>query len=401
MLTLEDARSRMLACFLTLPAETVPLANAAGRISASALEAAVDLPGFDNSSMDGYAVCAEDLREAGPNAPVSLRVIAEIPAGENSPGTVISGTAARIYTGSPMPAGADAVVMQEDTRRMGDVVEVLDRALPGENVRRRGEDVRHGETIITAGATLTAGRLALLAATGHGFVSVTRRPVVGILGTGSELCEASSGPVQLQPGKIFESNRAALAPLVAAAGGMPVILPLVADQFDATRAALESAFSKCDAVITTGGVSVGELDFVKAAFEAIGGTMEFWKVAIRPGKPFVFGRWRDKYLFGLPGNPVSALVTFLLLVHPSLRRWQGAADVQLPGSHGVLAERVINESDRRHFMRVVVDSGGLVRSAGPQASHRLASLARANALLDVPPNVAWERDTGVTVLRWG
>jgi molybdopterin molybdotransferase len=400
MLTLEDARSRMLACFQTLPAETVPLAEAAGRILSAGVEAAVDLPGFDNSSMDGYAVCSTDLRNAGPATPVLLRVIAEIPAGESPSCIVTPGTAARIYTGSPMPAGADAVVMQEDTRRAGDVVEVLDRVMPGENVRLRGEDVRRGETILPAGSALTAGRLALLAATGHGFVRVVRRPVVGILGTGSELCEASAAPVQPPAGKIFESNRAALAPLVAAAGGIPMILPLVEDRLDATRAALESAFAKCDAVITTGGVSVGELDFVKAAFEAMGGTMEFWKVAIRPGKPFVFGRWRDKFLFGLPGNPVSAQVTFLLLAHPALRRWQGAADVQLPASRGVLAERVTNENDRRHFMRVVIDADGMVRSAGPQASHRLASLARANALLDVPPRGVWERDTVVTVLRW-
>ena len=207
--------------------------------------------------------------------------------------------------------------------------------------------------------------------------------MVGLLATGSELQEPGQ---PLAPGQIYESNRIALAALMQRAGAVPRTFPLVADALAATSLALADAFNQCDAVVTSGGVSVGEMDFIKRAFEQIGGELEFWKVAIKPGRPFVFGRCRGKLLFGLPGNPVSALVTFLLLVRPALLRWQGATDVSLPAHPGVLAEPLANDGERRHFMRVKVDPTGKVRSAGVQASHVLSSVAAANGLVDVPPN---------------
>ncbi len=172
------------------------------------------------------------------------------------------------------------------------------------------------------------------------------------------------------------------------------------DALGATRLALTEALDQCDAVVTSGGVSVGEMDFIKSAFEQTGGELQFWKVAIKPGRPFVFGRWREKLFFGLPGNPVSALVTFLLLVRPALLRWQGAADVSLPAHPGVLAEPLDNQGERRHFMRVIVDASGRVHSAGVQASHVLSSMAAANGLVDVPANTTLPAGAAVPVLRW-
>ncbi len=220
---------------------------------------------------------------------------------------------------------------------------------------------------------------------------------MGLLASGSELLE---GGQPLASGKIYESNRAGLAALAAQAGAIPRIFPLVKDSLADTRAALESAFAGCDVVVTSGGVSVGEMDFVKDAFEKIGGELQFWKVAIRPGRPFVFGRLGEKFLFGLPGNPVSAFVTFLLLVRPALARWQGARDVRLPAHPGTLVEPLVNPGERRHFTRVTVDAAGNVRSAGTQASHILSSLASADALVDVPPKTTLPAGAAVSVLRW-
>jgi molybdopterin molybdotransferase len=290
--------------------------------------------------------------------------------------------------------------MQEDTRispdRLDEVL-VGDTVSVGESVRRVGEDVRRGDVIGGFGEELTPGSLALLAATGIGEVVVGRQPAVGLLATGSELREAGQ---PLAPGQIYESNRTMLRPLVSRAGGRPVVFPLVPDTLPATQAALEQALAECDLVVTSGGVSVGEMDFVKAAFEKLGGGMQFWQVAIRPGKPFVFGRLGNKFLFGLPGNPVSAFVTFLLLVRPALRRWQGAADVGLRTHPAVLAERFVNRGDRRHWLRVRVSPEGRVASAGRQASHALGSLAAANGLLELGAGEELPVGANVNVLRW-
>ena len=399
MLSLEEARERMLACLKPLGGERVAVAEAAGRFLAEPILSPIDLPQFDNSAMDGYALQAADVAKAAADSPVALKLLGAAPAGEVFGGTVQSGTSVRLFTGSPLPAGADAVVMQEDTRvdakRAGEV-EVLDPVKPWENVRLRGEDVKQGAKVANPGEALTATRGGLLAALGIESVMVRRRPIVALLATGSELLEAGQ---PAQSGKIFESNRITLAPLVKRAGAVARVLPLVRDTLEETRRALNSAFAESDAVITTGGVSVGELDFVKAAFEQLGGALEFWKVSIRPGKPFVFGRLGEKFLFGLPGNPVSAVVTFLLLVRPALLRWQGAEQVDLPSHPGTLAEPLANAGDRRHFMRVVADEQGIVRSAAGQASHLLGSLAVANGLVDVPPKTVLAVGTTVKVLR--
>jgi molybdopterin molybdotransferase len=402
MLELEQALEMILASIPAPKSELIPLGEAHRRVAAEKILAGIDLPPFDNSSMDGYAVRAADIASATAQNPVSLPLAGRIAAGENFRGELSAGRCIRIFTGSTLPAGADAVVMQEDTQidpnRQHEVL-FLDSAKPWENIRFRGEDTKRGATIVAPGEILSAPHMALLAASGVAQVPAARRPPVALLATGSELKEAADHAT-LAPGQIYESNRAALAPLIRSAGGIPKVLPIVPDDADETRSALSRAFAECDVVVTCGGVSVGEMDFVKSAFEDLGGQLQFWKVEIKPGRPFVFGRHREKLLFGLPGNPVSAFVTFLLLVRPALLRWQGAARVGLPASTGILAEPLANPGGRRHFMRVRIDVNGNVHSSGTQASHVLSSLALADGLMDVPPKTNLSAGTAVQVLRW-
>jgi molybdopterin molybdotransferase len=398
MLPLEEARDRILAAIQPLPVQEIALAEGANRVLAADITASINLPRFDNSAVDGYAVRSDDLQRASEAKPVLLPVVAEIPAGEPFSGTIGAQTCARIFTGSPLPSGADAVVMQEDVQPASDGVLFREPARPWENVRLGGEDVKAGSRVLEAGERLTVGAIALAGALGIAKLRVHRRPVVALLATGSELREPGE---KLLPGQIYESNRTALAGLIRGAGGEPRWFPLVPDNLEATRTALHQAFEQCDLVITSGGVSVGELDFVKEAFQALGGEMDYWRVAIRPGKPFVFGRLATKHFFGLPGNPVSALVTALLLACPAILRAQGARHVD-PFSHpAIAAEQFRNPTDRRHFMRVRVDDAGHAHLSGLQASHALGSLAACNGLVDVAPGSIIERGAQVRVIRFG
>ena len=400
MLEFETALKRLLALVSAPVSERVPLGSACGRVVTARISSSIHLPAFDNSAVDGYAVCTGDVSGARAGAPVRLHLCGRTAAGETFIGEVQRGLCVRLFTGSPVPRGADAVVMQENTRVMPsapDTVAVLAEAKPGENVRSRGEDVKPGTVLVEAGESLTAGRVSLLAAIGLTHVSAGRQPVVGLLATGSELQDAGQ---PLATGQIYESSRLALAMLVARGGGIPRILPLVPDTLTATQGALAAAFKACDMVMTLGGVSVGEMDFAKTAFELLGGKLEFWRVAIRPGQPFACGRLGQKLWCGLPGNPVSAFVTFLLFGRPAITRWQGAAQVALPTSIGRLAGSLANPGERRHFMRVKVDTAGNVHSAGLQGSHMLSSLAAANGLVDVPPQMTLSAGTAVPVIRW-
>jgi molybdopterin molybdotransferase len=400
MLELEEAQQHILAAVAPLGADPLPLNRATGRFLAEPMVSPIALPMFDNSAMDGYAVRAGDLAGAAAGQPIALRRLGQAAAGQMFTGEIVPGTCVRVFTGSPMPRGADAVVMQEDARTdpaRPDAVSVLAAVEPGENVRRRGEDVTVGLPLADVGQRLTIGLVNLLAAVGVTRVKVGKRPAVGVLATGSELEE---GGAPLSPGHLYESNRVALAALLEHAGAVPRFYPLVPDTLSATREAIERALVDNDVVLTSGGASVGDLDFVKAAFQSAGGELEFWRVAIKPGKPFLFGRHHGKYLFGLPGNPASALVTFLLLARPALQKLQGAAAVDGPSTFGIVGESLTNRGDRRHFMRVRVDASGKVWSAGTQASHALRSLAAADGLVDVPPHGMLAAGTLVRVLSW-
>src|SRR5580765_7257599 len=271
MLELEQARKGILATIPTLPAETVPTSAALGRIVAEPIHAPIDLPCFDNSAMDGYAVRSSDLARATAQSPVALKAFAESPAGEVLNEQLAPGKCVRLFTGSVLPPGADAVVMQEDTRPApGQTREILfsESIKPWENVRFRGEDVRKGASLFSDGERVNVGGLGLLAAVGLDVLRAHRQPVIGLLSTGSELIEASQ---PIAPGKIFESNRVMLAALLSRVGARPNVFPLVCDDLAATQSALEKALGECDGVITTGGVSVGEYDYVRTAFERLGG----------------------------------------------------------------------------------------------------------------------------------
>ncbi|MCD6051890.1 MAG: molybdopterin molybdenumtransferase MoeA [Verrucomicrobia bacterium] len=397
MLTLESALERILARIQPLPPETVPLLQADGRVLRSEAIARTDLPAFDNSAMDGYAVMAGDTTGASAESPKWLKLVGQIAAGEAAACSVSKATAVRIFTGSMMPDGADAVVMQEDTLTSPEhpgEIGITDGVKPWENVRFLGEDVKRGSPVVAVGTRLWAPQLAVLAASGIDKIGVSRQPVVGLLATGSELVEAG---LSLYPGQIYESNRLMLASLLGKWGARAVIYPIVTDTLVATREALQKAFAECDAVVTSGGVSVGGFDFVKEAFISLGGKLDFWRVAIKPGKPFVFGEWNGRFLFGLPGNPVSAFVTAVVLMRPALLRIQGTESTTLPTVNATLAEPITNHGDRRHFLRVVLDASGNVTLAGTQASHQLHSLAAANALLDVPPETVLAVGSSVKV----
>lgn len=397
MISLEEAQQKILAAIQPLPAEDILLDECPGRYLAEDIHSSIDLPPTDNSAMDGYALRSADVSSI-PSVP--WLVSGEQAAGPAVDLSVTPGTCIRIFTGAPLPSGADAVVMQEDTEPDAhdrNKIRILDKVTAWENVRFRGEDVKKDAVLAKAGDVLTAQRLSLLASAGVCRVRAHRRPVVGILATGNELREPHS---ILAQGEIYESNRVGLATLARQAGATPRIYPLLADDLKLTQGALQRAFRECDVVITSGGVSVGEKDYVKEAFTEIGGSLDLWSIAIRPGKPFAFGRYQEKLMFGLPGNPVSALVTFFLLARPALLRLQGAGDVDPPISWGHLSEPLSNHGDRRNFMRVILDRQGQIKSAGSQGSHILSSMAQANGLIDLPPKTIWATGTLAPVLRW-
>lgn len=383
MKALETARGEILRALPAGAVESVPLAAAAGRWAAADLPAPRPLPSFDTSAMDGYAVRAADTQGATPAAPRRLRLAGRLAAGDPGGVSLAPGEAARIFTGAPLPAGADAVLMQEDARPAeAGGVEVLDAVQPWENIRLAGEDLPAGGWLAREGDLLTAGRLGLLAAAGLAEVPVRRRPRVAVLATGDELVPPGQA---LPPAGVFESNRLLLATLFRSAGAEVALGPIVPDAPEAVREAIAEALGAADVVVTCGGVSVGEEDHVRAAFQAAGGRLECWRIALKPGKPFAWGRRGHACWFGLPGNPVSAAVTAVLLVVPALRAMQGAKEPLGPRWLGRLGERLVNRGDRRHFVRVRRGEGGRWVSAGLQASHGLVALAAAEGLVDVPP----------------
>jgi molybdopterin molybdotransferase len=400
MLELEQALRIILDGIQPLPGETIPISQAVRRFLAQPVIAPSSLPAFDNSAMDGFALRTADCSHASPTHPVVLRQIGLIAAGTQAEHAVEPGTCMRVFTGAPLPPGADAVVMQEDTAphpQGADGIQIREPVKPWENVRFKGEDIKQGQPVFQAGEAVTPEKAGLLSALGVGQLAVHRQPIIGLLATGSELVEPG---VPLLPGRIYESNRITLGTLLPSVGAVPLVYPIIPDDQHSTEIALQKALSECDGIISTGGVSVGEKDYVKSSFETIGGSLDFWRVAIKPGKPFVFGRWKNKSFFGLPGNPVSAFVTFLLLVRPAILKMQAAADLFMPGVPGLLDEPLINHGDRRHFMRVRMDQEGKVTLAGTQASHILHSLARANGLVDVPPQTVLPAGSAVRVLSW-
>ena len=372
LLSIDEALARVLEHSHPLPGETAAVADAAGRVLAEDAAARVDLPPFPSSAMDGFAVRAVDT-------PGALRVVGQSAAGHPASVVLAHGQAVAISTGAVVPDGADAVVPVERTRGDGGAIDV-ERVEPGENVRPRGGDVAAGATVVPAGATCGPAQLGALAAAGLDVVRCARLPRVAVLATGSELRRAGE---ELGPGEIYESNTVMLASQVRRAGAVVELHGTVADEADATRDALERALD-ADVLLTSGGVSVGEHDLVRALLAELGVVEVFWRVAVKPGKPVAFSTRGSTLVFGLPGNPVSSFVGFELFVRPALAALQGADDPRpafLPGRLGVSLPR---NAGRDELVRARIDRDGLAQPLLGQESHMIARAAHANALVLVP-----------------
>ncbi len=373
MLSVAEAAARTRALVRRLPAEEVALDDAAGRILAADVVATRSLPGVDNSAMDGFAArCAE--------LPATLPVVAHVPAGL-VPDPLPPGSAARIMTGAPLPEGADTVVMFEDARDAGETVE-LPPSREGANIRRMGEDIAAGERALDAGTRLGWGEIALAAALGCARVAVTRRPVVAIVATGDELVDIGTVP---GPGQVVDSTAHALAAHIAEVGGVARHLGIARDREEDVIALVEQALG-CDLVLTTGGVSAGDHDHVRSALAAAGVQLDFWKVAMKPGKPLAAGRAGHVPVFALPGNPVSSLVAFELFVRPALLTMLGAAGVDRPRAPVILPDGYKKPPGRAHYLRawVVRDGDRLVAALHPQqGSHMLTSVVGIDALVEI------------------
>jgi molybdopterin molybdotransferase len=381
VLTVEEALARILDRVAPLGAEQVLLDEAAGRVLAETVVAERQLPPWDNSAMDGFAVRAAEVRP-GESLPIASTVAAG-----HAPAPLPVAAVARIMTGAPVPAGADAIVMREDAEESVEdgraVVRFRISPAPGAHVRRAGEDVAAGAPVLAAGARLRAGEVGLLAALGRTIVRVHRRPRVALLSTGDELVDADRAP---GPGQIVGSNAWALAAQCREAGALPTVLPIARDDRAAIRDALAEALT-ADAVLSSGGVSVGDFDFVRDALSDLGVIEHFWKVAMKPGKPLTFGTRDARPVFGLPGNPASSMVSFELFVRPALRRMLGHAEVLRPRAPVLLDEGYAHEGRRRHYLRGEVRRDGALlraRRPGRQGSGMLRSMVGVNALLEIP-----------------
>src|SRR5215210_4405564 len=364
-----------------LPVARVPLVEARGLALAGDVRAGFDSPPFDNSAVDGYA-----LRSADAEAGRTFRVVDEAPAGHPAQKGVGEGEAIKIFTGGVVPRGADAVVMVEDTSGWGEAFELKKPAKAGQNLRAAGEDVRAGDVILRAGTEVGGAEIALAATQGYGELPVYRKPQVVILSTGSELVEP--GTRELSPGEIFDSNSFALLAQALEAGADARRVSAASDEADVLHDAMEKALRSADVVVTSGGVSVGEKDLVKGTLLNLGVEQVFWGVKLKPGKPVFFGTRGDTRFFGLPGNPVSAMVCFELFVRPALMKMMGREDKRRPRIVVYFDEDVENRFGRMHAMRVRLsrtEKGWRAESVGAQGSGLVSSLTKADALALVGP----------------
>ncbi len=401
MISVEEARDRILAFFSRLEPERVPLLDALGQVLAEDVAAPFDIPPLDNTAMDGYAVRAADTTGASDASPVRLRVTGNLAAGYLHDTAIGPGEALRIMTGAPMPHGADGVVPFEETDELlrgpgqaphkGDTVQVLKAALPGNNIRLRGEDVKAGQPVVQAGRVVRASEIGVLASLGLSHISVHRRPVVAILSTGDEITEPGQ---PLLPGRIYDSNAHGIAALVKRYGGIPRLLGIAHDTVEDLTRKIHEGFS-ADMIVTSAGVSRGDFDVVKDVL-AKEGAIDFWTVRMKPGKPLAFGAFhtpsgRRVPHLGLPGNPVSSMVSFELFGRPALFRMLGREDWQRPVIKAITRDEVRNTDARRFYARCVVTLGDGGRYyadlTGPQGSGILTSMSAANALTIIPEDL--------------
>jgi molybdopterin molybdotransferase len=383
----EKALDAILSEVRRMGTEKVDLLHSRGRVLAEAVISRRDHPPWNSSAMDGYAVRHDALDRATVERPVTLEVIEEIAAGALPKKAIHPGQASRIMTGAPVPEGADAVVRIEDTQGDGNIIRFHQPVESCENVRPRGEDIRAGTVVLGQDSVMGAAEIGLLASVGFSHVLVYQRPRVAILATGNELADLGE---ELGPNKIMNSNAYAVAAQVAEAGGVPVLLGIAKDTRDEIMDRISQGLS-ADLIIISGGVSVGAYDFVKEVLEGLGVTMRFWKVAIKPGEPLAFGTLKTKLIFGLPGNPVSTMVTFEQFVRPALRKMQGHTLLFRPVIEAVLMERIAKKPGKTHFVRAVLkkmEDRYEVRTTGSQSSGVLTSMVKANGLLIFPSESA-------------
>lgn len=384
MIPVEEALARILEEIPVLGSERVELPAADGRVLSETVAAPRDIPPWDNSSMDGYALRSAETASASRQAPARLRIAGEVPAGRLAERPLGAGEAYRILTGAPLPNGADAVIPQEEVTVEAGQLLVPRSVARGENVRPRGEDVRQGEVVLEAGIVLRPPAIGLLAALGRALVEVHQRPTVAILATGDELVDIHEVP---GPGKIINSNTYALAAQVREAGGVPLALGIARDSLEEIEARLGWGL-RADVIVTSAGVSVGDRDFVKEALGKLGAELRFWQVSMRPGKPLTFGRLGGRPFFGLPGNPVSSMVTFELFVRPALLKMGGHRRLFRPRVRARAVEAIPNPGRRRGYLRVYLsmDAEGVrVSLTGDQGSAILRSMVLAQGLAVVPP----------------
>jgi molybdopterin molybdotransferase len=387
-----EARAKVLRQVQALAPRSLPLREALACFAAKDYLARIPLPGFDNSAMDGYAVVA---KSCGPGK--RLRVVGEQPAGVDRQLRVSPGETVRIFTGAPIPAGADAIVMQEDVKRDGEEVTINEDVDPGAYIRRRGCDLSEGQRIVVVGERIRSVTVGLLASQGFGDVEVGGEVRAAIVSTGDELVRPGES---LQPGQIYDSNSALVAALVQGSGAILESAEHCADNPASLREAVARA-ARNHVVIISGGVSVGEHDFVQAVLRDLGGKIDIWRVAIKPGKPFLFGRLGTALVFGLPGNPVSAFVTFLRFVRPALLKMMGASEASLDLCK-IPAKLIVdlrNDGDRVHYVRGKFENGKF-SPVGRQESHAVFGLSQSNAMLLIPVGAEFKKDSVVDVEVW-
>jgi molybdopterin molybdotransferase len=391
VISVDEARERILDHARVLEPVRVPILDALNMVLAEDLVAGFDIPPLTNAAMDGYAVIAANTERASESSPVRLRVIEELPAGRPARLVVEPGTAIRIMTGAPLPPGADTVVQFENTTEgQGTTpkgwVDVLVPAGSGINIRQAGEDVRRGAAIVQRGVVLRPADIGVIASLGRASVLVHRRPRVAILSTGDEVIEPGH---ELEPGQIYDANGYALAAQVKSAGGEPVMLGIARDEMGDLIAKIQRGL-ETDLIVTSAGVSTGDYDIVKDALVAQG-EISFWLVRMRPGKPLAFGQMRGIPHIGLPGNPVSSMISFELFARPAILKMLGKTNFERPTIDAISSDIIINRDNRRSFYRARVEHGAdgyVARLTGPQGSGILTSMMQANCLLVVPEEVS-------------
>jgi molybdopterin molybdotransferase len=385
MISVEKALKTILVNFRPLGLEKINILEAQKRVIGEDIFAPHNIPSADNSAMDGYAVRHIDTKGATKDKPLQLKVIEDIPAGKVSLKKIKKGEAARIMTGAVIPEGADSVIRQEDTKKNGKTVIIYTSAKKGQNIRFAGEDVQKGELVINKGSALRPADIGMLAALGKAFISVYQKPRVAIMSTGDELVDIETNPPL---GKIINSNSYSLAAQVLECGGIPIMLGISKDKKLDLQEKFKTALH-ADVIISSGGVSVGDFDFVKDVMGEIGNAMHFWQVAMRPGKPLAFGAIENVPLFGLPGNPVSAMVSFEQFVRPSLLKMQGHKKLFRQTAKAVCAQEVQKSAGFKHFIRAIVKKEKdqyIASVTGDQGSGILKSMVMANALIVIGEN---------------